>query len=62
MALDALFAGVAFTEVTGGMTDDKTGALSAEEVEHRDETEEAQVLVNVTAAEVIIDKDAGTGR
>ena len=62
MDFDALFAGVSLTDVTGGMTEDKTGALSAEDVEDIDETEEAQVLVNVTAVDVITDKDAGPGR
>ena len=59
---DVLFAGVTLTDVTGGMRDDKAGALTAEEVEHKDETEEALVLVNVTAVEVTTDKGAGTGR
>ena len=42
-----------------GEAEDKTGALTSEDVEDFDETEDAQVIVKVTAVEVIIDKGSG---
>ena len=43
------------------MRDGKAGILPAEEVVHKEETEEALVLVTVTAVEVTTGKDVVNG-
>ena len=61
--LDVLFPGVTFgAEGAGGMPDDITGTLSAEEVEDVGDTEEAQGVVEVAGVEVTTDRDTGHGR